>query len=158
MLGEKKRSVGSTRDKAFTDQNAYDSVTGKVGCEAAGNCSSKVLILLILGRDLVAYWFGALGRSDCAASRSKGVACVADPDRHAVVAHLASKAFGDLHGALTQPAACKHGDHAILAGRVLEPIIGTASGMGFSRYELELIYGTTSIPAAIIYADNAGNP
>jgi hypothetical protein len=42
---------------------------------------------------------------------------------------------------------------------VLERIIGTASGVGFSRYELELIYnGTTSIPAGIVYADAGGNP
>ena len=59
---------------------------------------------------------------------------------------------------LTEPTGCKHGDPNILAGRVLERIKGTAAGLGFSRYELELVFGATSIPAAIIYADNAGNP
>jgi hypothetical protein len=64
-----------------------------------------------------------------------------------------------LHCQLTQPTGCKHGDSSILSGRVLEKIIGTASGVGFSRYELELIYnGTTSIPAGIVYADAGGNP
>jgi hypothetical protein len=60
---------------------------------------------------------------------------------------------------LTQPTGCKHGDATILPPRVLEPIVGTASGIGFSRYELEVLWnGTTAVPNAVIYADGAGNP
>ncbi|MGH2542670.1 MAG: hypothetical protein ACRDIB_07730 [Ardenticatenaceae bacterium] len=59
---------------------------------------------------------------------------------------------------LTEPTGCKHGDPNLLAGRVLERIEGTASGLGFAHYELEVVYGTTSIPAAVVYADNSGNP
>ncbi|HLG15968.1 MAG TPA: hypothetical protein VJH03_15900 [Blastocatellia bacterium] len=64
-----------------------------------------------------------------------------------------------LNCGLTEPNGCKHGDPNLLANHVLEPIIGTASGIGFSRYELEVFWsGTVSIPAAVIYSDNAGNP
>jgi hypothetical protein len=59
---------------------------------------------------------------------------------------------------LTEPDGCKHGDPNLLAGYVLEPIVGTASGLGFSHYELEVVHGTTVIPAAVIYATNTGNP
>jgi len=59
---------------------------------------------------------------------------------------------------LTKPKDCVHGDPTLLATYVLEPIVGTASGIGFSRYELEVIYASSSIPAAVIYADLAGNP
>ena len=60
---------------------------------------------------------------------------------------------------LTQPGGCKHGDATILANHVLERIVGTASGIGFSRYELEVLWnGTTSVPNAVIYADAGGNP
>ena len=64
-----------------------------------------------------------------------------------------------LNCGLTKPTGCVHGDANLLATYVLEPIVGTASGIGFSRYELEVIYdGTLSIPAAVIYADVGGNP
>lgn len=60
---------------------------------------------------------------------------------------------------LTKPTGCVHGDPNLLAAHVLEPIVGTASGVGFSHYELEVIYnGALSIPAAVIYADAGGNP
>ncbi len=60
---------------------------------------------------------------------------------------------------LTKPTDCIHGDTALLAGYVLEPIVGTATGFGFSHYELELLWnGVTGIPDAVVYADLAGNP
>jgi hypothetical protein len=60
---------------------------------------------------------------------------------------------------LTKPTGCVHGDTTLLSGHVLEPIVGTASGLGFSSYTLEVVWNsTTSIPAAVIYADGGGNP
>lgn len=59
---------------------------------------------------------------------------------------------------LTGPTGCVRGHTDLLAAHSLEPVTGTASGLGFSRYELELVYGTAVIPDAIIYADAAGNP
>ncbi len=72
---------------------------------------------------------------------------------------LRQRHFVFLNCNLTQPNGCKHGDTTLLAGHVLEPIVGTASGIGFSRYELEVLWnGTTSVPNAVIYANLAGNP
>jgi hypothetical protein len=65
----------------------------------------------------------------------------------------------DLTCVVTEPAGCKHGDATLLPPRVLEPIIGTASGTGFDHYELELFWsGTLVVPGAIIYANALGNP
>ena len=60
---------------------------------------------------------------------------------------------------LTKPTGCVHGDTTLLSGHVLEPIVGTANGLGFSSYTLEVVWnGTTSIPTAVIYANSGGNP
>lgn len=59
---------------------------------------------------------------------------------------------------LLQPAGCKRGDPDILAGRVLERITGTAGGLGFGHYELEVLYAGAPIPAAVVYANAAGVP
>lgn len=60
---------------------------------------------------------------------------------------------------LDEPAGCKHGDKTIDPSKVFEPIVGTAAGLGFKNYALELYWeGTQNITGAIIYADNAGNP
>lgn len=59
---------------------------------------------------------------------------------------------------LTAPSTCVHGHADILAGKVLEPIMGTAQGADFDHYELELVYDGTPVADAIIYADGAGNP
>lgn len=60
---------------------------------------------------------------------------------------------------LIEPAGCKHGDPTILTDHVLEPVTGTAAGIGFTHYELEVLWnGTMAISDAIIYADLAGNP
>ncbi len=72
---------------------------------------------------------------------------------------LRQRHFVLLNCNLTKPTGCVHGDPQLLAGHVLEPIIGTAGGLGFGHYELEVLWnGVTSIPAAVIYADLAGNP
>ncbi len=66
--------------------------------------------------------------------------------------------FVKLNCNLTAPNGCVHGDSNILTSHVLEPILGTASGSGFSHYELELVYDGAVIPDAVIYADSSGNP
>lgn len=59
---------------------------------------------------------------------------------------------------LTDPGGCVHGDPNLLANHILEPIVGTAAGLGFSHYELELLYEGAQVPDGIIYADGGGNP
>ncbi|HEX5709342.1 MAG TPA: hypothetical protein VFX96_18720 [Pyrinomonadaceae bacterium] len=71
------------------------------------------------------------------------------------------KHFVSLTCGLTDPTGCVRGETDILAGRVLEPVIGTASGIGFSRYELAVFWTGSvevSIPDAVVYANGAGNP
>jgi hypothetical protein len=71
---------------------------------------------------------------------------------------LRQKHFVYLTCNLTAPTGCVRGETGLLPPRSLEPILGTAAGLGFSRYELELVYGTTVIPDAIVYPNAAGNP
>jgi hypothetical protein len=59
---------------------------------------------------------------------------------------------------LTAPASCVNGHTDILAGKSLEPIVGTAQGADFDHYELELLYNGAVVPGAVLYADAAGNP
>ena len=133
---------------------------GDVSLRGCWELLIKVIILLILIAIFIAYWFGLFG-----AFGPKGRL---DPWTWITLLLLIllliwliwrQKHFICLKCGVTQPTGCKHGDANILSGRVLEPIIGTASGFGFSRYELELVYhGTTTIPTGIVYADGAGNP
>ena len=132
--------------------------SGKVGLRGCWELLIKIIILLILIAILIAYWFGF---------GPFGQRGGFDPWAWIILLLMIAlliyliwrqKHFVMLNCGVTQPAGCKHGDPSILAGYVLEPIIGTASGIGFSRYLLELVYGTTTIPAGIIYADSAGNP
>ncbi|MEW5987042.1 MAG: hypothetical protein AB1791_10450 [Chloroflexota bacterium] len=87
-----------------------------------------------------------------------------DPDRDNVghcfcVDLCVDKVPVQLECNLTEPNGCKHGDHNIMPPKVLETITGTAAGLGFSRYDLELWWnGSLQVANAIIYADNAGNP
>ncbi len=87
-----------------------------------------------------------------------------DPDRENVgncfcVCLCVEKVPVNLECNLDEPSGCKHGDKTIDPPKTLEPIVGTASGLGFKRYELELYWnGTDNILGAIIYADNVGNP
>ncbi len=71
---------------------------------------------------------------------------------------LHQRHFVFLNCDLTKPTDCVHGDPTLLATYMLEPIVGTASGIGFSRYELEVVYAGTSIPGVVIYANLAGHP
>ncbi len=59
---------------------------------------------------------------------------------------------------LTAPKNCVHGDAGILTNHVLEPILGTAAGAGFSHYLLELVYKGSVIPDGVIYPDAASSP
>src|SRR6185436_7925006 len=130
-----------------------------VGLRGCWELLIKVLILLILIAILIAYWMGVFGPFG-----PRGL----DPWAWIVLLILIAlliwliwrqKHFVMLNCGVTQPTGCKHGDPTILSGRVLERITGTASGIGFSRYLMELVYhGTTTIPGAIIYADAGGNP
>ena len=132
---------------------------GRVGLRGCWELLIKLIILLILILILLAYWFGQLGPFGPRGEYNFWAWLVL----LILIALLLwliwrQKHFVSLNCNLTQPTGCKHGNPNILTGRVLEPIVGTASGIGFSRYVLELVYQSTSIPGAIIYADNAGNP
>jgi len=124
-------------------------LTGLRGC---WELLIKVVILLILVGTLLAQW---LGRAQL------------NPLSWIIVLILIilliglilrQKHFVFLTCNLTAPAGCVMGHTDLLPPRSLEPVTGTAAGLGFSRYELELIYGTSVIPGAMIYADAAGNP
>jgi hypothetical protein len=144
-------------DRAAQDQQRQPG--GRTSLRGCWELLIKLIILLILIAILLAYWFGQLGPF--------GPRGEYNPWAWLTLLLLIilliyliwrQKHFVMLNCGLTQPTGCKHGDPNILAGHVLEPIIGTASGIGFNRYELELVYGSTTLPAGIIYADNVGNP
>src|SRR6478752_1534007 len=64
-----------------------------------------------------------------------------------------------LEAIITEPVDCTHGDGDILPGFSLAPIKGTAAGVGFSYYEIELLWnGTLPISNAIIYSNSSNNP
>lgn len=134
--------------------------SGSVGLRGCWELLIKVILLLILIAILLAFWFGQVGPFGPRGEYDIWAWIIL----LILIALLIwlicrQKHFVMLNCGVTQPVGCKHGDPTILSGRVLEKIIGTASGIGFSRYELELVYnGTTTIPAGIIYADAAGNP
>lgn len=65
---------------------------------------------------------------------------------------------GSLVATLTQPAGCCDGSFQLVDGKYI-PVIGTASGCGFEKYELELLWdGTDPISNSLVYANAAGNP
>ncbi|MCA1614693.1 MAG: hypothetical protein LC795_11240 [Acidobacteria bacterium] len=57
---------------------------------------------------------------------------------------------------LTQPHGCRAG--TTIGGKAVIRVEGTASGLGFSRYELALYYNGSPVAGGIIYADSGGNP
>ena len=57
---------------------------------------------------------------------------------------------------LTQPSGCRAG--LKIGGKTVIRIEGTASGLGFSHYELALYYNGSPVTGGIIYADSGGNP
>lgn len=126
--------------------------TGRFGLQGCGELILKLLIALILIAAFIANWLN---------QRELNIwTLILLLILIALIIWLIwrQKHLVFLNCELTQPDGCKHGSPNILSGYVLEPIIGTASGLGFGHYELELVYGTTVIPAAIIYATNTGNP
>ncbi|MCD4790071.1 MAG: hypothetical protein K8R37_08740 [Bacteroidales bacterium] len=65
----------------------------------------------------------------------------------------------NLHCNLTSPGGCVKGDPNILSGKILEPVIGDAYGLGFSHYLIELRDpGANLLSDVIIYPDGGGNP
>lgn len=60
---------------------------------------------------------------------------------------------------LTAPVGCVHGDASILPGKILEPVVGSAWGFGFSHYLLEVRDpGGDLLPGVVLYPDSGGNP
>jgi hypothetical protein len=133
--------------------------SGRVGLRGCWELLIKVIILLILIAILIAYWLGALGPFGPRGEyNSYALATLIALILLLLYLIWRQKHFVCLQCGLTDPTGCQHGDITILAGRVLIPIKGTASGLGFSRYTLELSFGSTVITGGIVYADSAGNP
>ena len=60
---------------------------------------------------------------------------------------------------LTSPNGCVKGDTNILSGKILEPVIGGAYGLGFSHYLIEVRDpGANLLSNVVIYPDGGGNP
>ena len=134
--------------------------SGRVGLRGCWELLIKVIILLILIAILIAYWFGQLGPFGQRGEYDIWAWLILLL-LIALLIYLIwrQKHFVMLNCGVTQPVGCKHGNPNLLANHVLEPIIGTASGLGFSRYTLEVYWnGTTLVPNAVIYANGAGNP
>jgi hypothetical protein len=67
--------------------------------------------------------------------------------------------FIQLHCSLTGPTGCVRGATNILAGKILEPVIGAAWGPGFSHYLIEVRDpGGDLQTGVVIYRDGGGNP
>ncbi len=141
---------------------AQEQPKGTVGLRGCWELLIKIIILVILILILLAYWFGWFGTFGPFGPRGDG-------NRWAWLWLLIliflllwliwrQKHFVMLNCGLTQPTGCKHGNTTILPGRSLIPITGTANGIGFSRYELEVLFGATVIPGAVVYANGVGAP
>lgn len=64
-----------------------------------------------------------------------------------------------LRCSLTAPSDCVKGDPNILPGRVLEPVVGGAYGLGFSHYLIEVRDpGANLLGDVVIYPDAGGSP
>ncbi|MEF8845670.1 MAG: hypothetical protein V5A59_09380 [Bacteroidales bacterium] len=60
---------------------------------------------------------------------------------------------------LIAPGSCVKGDPNIIAGKILEPVVGDAYGLGFSHYLLEVRDpGANLLTNVVIYPDGSGNP
>ncbi|MCA1636426.1 MAG: hypothetical protein LC802_22730, partial [Acidobacteria bacterium] len=134
---------------------------GNIGVRGCWELLIKLIILLVLILLLLAWYFG-LGRGDFIVGRS--------PYAWLILLLLIllliwliwlQKHFVSLNCELTAPDGCVTGHQDILSGRSLEPVVGTATGVGFVRYTLELIYigpgGDVSVADGIVYADS-GSP
>ncbi|MEP6636304.1 MAG: hypothetical protein ABJB97_06225, partial [Acidobacteriota bacterium] len=133
---------------------------GRVNLRGCWELLIKVIILLILIAILIAYWLGSLGPIGPRGEyNAYGLGTLIALILLLLLLIWKQKHLVSLNCGVTQPTGCKHGDTSILAGRVLERITGTASGLGFSRYTLEVFWnGTTLVPNAVIYANAANNP
>ncbi len=134
--------------------------SGRVALRGCWELLIKVIILLILIAILLAYWLGAFGPFGPRGEYNYyGLATLIALILLLIYLIWRQKHFVCLNCSVTEPTGCKHGNPNLLANHVLEPIIGTASGLGFSRYTIEVLWnGTTLVPNAVIYANGAGNP
>ncbi|MFZ0548822.1 MAG: hypothetical protein WAM60_25455, partial [Candidatus Promineifilaceae bacterium] len=150
MQDDSRQSVLSSQPP--TDTQTRPKLPGRLGVRGCGDLILKLLIALVIISAFIANWLNqgelSLGALIFLLILIALIIWLILHQRHLVF----------LNCDLTQPDGCKHGDPNILAGHVLEPIIGTASGLGFGHYELEVVHGTTTLPTAVIYADGAGNP
>jgi hypothetical protein len=72
---------------------------------------------------------------------------------------LRQRHFIYLHCALTSPDGCTEGHTDIIAGRRLEPVLGSAYGLGFSHYIIEVRDpGANLLSNVVIYANGGGSP
>lgn len=60
---------------------------------------------------------------------------------------------------LTAPGGCVKGDTTIITGRILEPVLGSAHGLGFSHYLVEVRDPANNLLSdVVIYPDSGGSP
>jgi hypothetical protein len=150
-----------TASRAAARQPARDA-GGKAGVRGCWELLIKLIILLILILILLAYWWGVgpFGPRDGFGVRSDYAVWVW-VWLLLLIALLIwliwrQKHFVMLRCDLTGPSGCRSGKD--IGGKWLEPILGTAAGLGFGHYELSLHYGGSPVAGGVIYADAGGNP
>ncbi|HJQ31391.1 MAG TPA: hypothetical protein VJ866_04405 [Pyrinomonadaceae bacterium] len=158
MREENKVPAASRVDTA--QQPARDA-RGKAGLRGCWELLIKLIILLILILILLAYWWGVgpfgprgdFGRGDYGIWMWVWLLLLI-----ALLIWLIwrQKHFVMLRCDLTGPTGCTYGQD--VGGQWLEPIPGTAAGLGFSHYELSLYYDGSPVAGGVIYADGGGNP
>lgn len=160
-MREENKVPTASRAAAAAQQPARDA-GGKASLRGCWELLIKLIILLILILILLAYWwgvgpFGPRGEFGVRGNYAIWVwiwlllliallIWLIWRQKHLVM----------LKCDLTDPVGCKHGTQ--IGGKWLEPILGTASGLGFSHYVLELYYDGSPVAGGIIYADAGGNP
>jgi hypothetical protein len=157
MREENKVPAASRVDAAQPARDAG----GRAGLRGCWELLIKLIILLILILILLAYWWGVgpfgprgdFGRGDYGIWMWVWLLLLI-----ALLIWLIwrQKHFVMLRCDLTGPVGCKHGQQ--IGGQWLEPILGTAAGLGFGHYELSLYYGGSPVAGGVIYADSGGNP
>lgn len=72
---------------------------------------------------------------------------------------LRQKHVVNLHCDLASPQGCVRGSTGILSGRILESVVGSAYGLGFSHYLLEVRSPEGNLLSdVVVYPDGAGQP
>jgi hypothetical protein len=141
------------KEKQSTRQIFAQSPEGRFGVRNFWELLIKLIIGLIIVVTFTIYWQSQLERNP------RYWIVVLSLIGLLIWLILRQKHFVGLSCNLTDPNNCKHGDAALLNNYVLEPILGTATGLGFSRYQLEVFWsGTIPIADAVIYANPAGDP